>query len=226
MGYWKEQWSLDGTACTYADDRFYVHACETAEVKANDPGTLADYLAPKKKKRLQELLRQDGAIVTKHDFLHFPEGEVLWTSLCERKVLQPTLRNPNIRYAADSPDLAQAIDDPPQKLTLLVDPRGVVHASCGILPAKALSIPPNLYTDALQNLAVTFVAGPVLSGAGPKMRVPLPTQPGYAWSWVERRNETWVERTTLGPPVLEATFAEAQTIREGWLKLTKTKEEK
>jgi len=224
VGYWKERWSSDGRTCTYADDRFYVHACATAEVKATDPGTLADHLSAKHKGRLLKLLRDKGAIVRKHDLLRLPDGEALWTALCENGVLAPGELDPNIRYAADSADLTLALDDPPQKLTMLVDPRGVVHASCGMLPTKVLAIPPDQYAGALQSLAVTFVAGPLLSGDGPTVRVPLPTQPGHAWSWVEKSGTSWTETTSLKPAALEATFAEAQTIREGWLKLTKTKE--
>jgi hypothetical protein len=57
------------------------------------------------------------------------------------------------------------------------------------------------------------------------MRVPVPTQPGYAWSWVEKQDESWVEYKSVGQPTLEATFSRAPTVREGWLKLTRTKDE-
>ena len=116
------------------------------------------------------------------------------------------------------PPLAEA-----QKFTMLVDPRGLVHASCGILPAKAIGIPPDQYAKALQTLAVTFLTAPILTGAGEKLRVPLPAEPGHAWSWLEKKKGAWVE-SVPGPVTLEATFAEAQTIREGWLKLTKIEE--
>jgi hypothetical protein len=129
----------------------------------------------------------------------------------------------DFHFAKDPSHLEQAIDGPAQKFTMLVDPRGLVHASCGILPAKAIGIPPDQYAKALQTLAVTFLTAPILTGAGEKLRVPLPAEPGHAWSWLEKRKGIWAE-SIPGPVSLEATFAEAPTIREGWLKLTKIEE--
>jgi hypothetical protein len=39
----------------------------------------------------------------------------------------------------------QSISKQPQKLTMLLDPRGEVHVTCGILPTKAIRIPPEQY---------------------------------------------------------------------------------
>jgi hypothetical protein len=222
VGYWKEQWSADGETYRYEDNRFYVHACDRAEVCTMDLRTLTR--DAEQKQQIAAVLRAVGTIVTQHDFLRFAEGESLWTWLHEQGVLREVARNPHIQYAADTPDLAQAIDDPPQKLTMLVDPRGVVHATCGILPTKALGIPPDQYVKALQNLAITFLAAPILTGVGDKVRLPLPTVPGYDWSWLEKQHGAWSSGAPIGPVTLEATFAEAQTIREGWLQLTKTSE--
>lgn len=223
VGYWKEQWSEDGETYAYEEDRFYVHACDRAEVRETDLSTLS--LDAEHKQWIAALLGDVGAMVKKHDFLaRFAEGEALWALLCEQGVLRKVERNPHIQYAADAPDLAQAIADPPQKLTMLVDPRGVVHATCGILPTKAIGIPPDQYAKALQTLAITFLSAPILTGVGEKVRLPLPTEPGYAWSWLEKQHGAWSESSPIGPVTLEATFAEAQAIREGWLKLTKTQE--
>jgi hypothetical protein len=222
VGYWKEQWSADDETYVYQEGRFYVHACDRAEVCTMDLSTLARDDA--QKQQIAAVLGGVGTIVTKHDFLRLAEGDALWTWLCAQGVLRQVERNPYIHYAADTPDLAQALDDPPQKLTMLVDPRGVVHATCGILPTKALGIPPDQYARALQTLAITFLAAPILTGVGDKVCLPLPTEPGYTWSWLEKQHGAWSERAPIGPVSLEATFAEAQAIREGWLKLTKTQE--
>lgn len=222
VGYWKEQWSKDSETYSYEKDRFYVHACDSAEVLATDLSKLP--LTVKQKDDVSDLLRH-GPMVKKHDFVaRLAEGESIWTLLCEKNVIREVERNRYIHYAADTPDLAQAIADPPQKLTMLVDPRGIVHATCGILPTKALGIPPDQYAKALQTLAITFLSAPILTGVGEKVRLPLPTEPGYAWSWLEKQQGAWSESAPIGPVPLEATFAEAQTIREGWLKLTKTQE--
>jgi len=223
IGYWKEKWSADGETYTYDKDTFYVHACDQATVMKTDPGNLGKFEA--QRTQITRKLETGGKIVvgevvTEHDFLKLPDGEAIWTFLCDTGVLEELKRNPNIRYAADTPDLAQAIDDAPQKLTMLVDPRGVVHAACGILPTKAIGIPPDQYAKAMQTLAITFLSAPILTGAAGKVCLPTPHEPGYAWSWIEKQNGTWSETAPVRPASLEATFAEAQTIREGWLKLT------
>ena len=181
-------------------------------------------LTAKEKDDVSDLLGH-GSTVKKHDFLaRLAEGERIWTLLCEKNVIREVERNPYIQYAADSPDLAQAIADPPQKLTMLVDPRGVVHATCGILPTKAIGISPDQYDKALRTIRITFRSGPILTGLGGKVNLPLPSEPGFAWSWLEKNNGAWFESSPIGPVTLEATFSEAQAIREGWLKLSETEE--
>jgi hypothetical protein len=223
VGYWKEQWSKDSESYSYEKDRFYVHACDRAEVpEKTDLSKLS--LTAEQKQIISHLL-SPGAMVKKHDFLaRLPEGEAIWNLLCEKKLISKIERNPHVKYAADSPDLVQAIADPPQKLTMLVDPRGVVHATCGILPTKAIGIPADHYDKALRSLQITFRSGPILTGSGEKVNLPLPAEPGYTWSWVEKNQSAWTENSSIGPASLEATFSEAQAIREGWLKLTKIEE--
>jgi hypothetical protein len=222
VGYWKERWANDSEIYSYQKDRFYVHACDSAEVLETDLSKLP--LTAKQKDDVSDLLGR-GSTVQKHDFLaRLAEGESLWTLLCQKNLIREFKRNPYIQYAADSPDLAQAIADPPQKLTMLVDPRGVVHATCGILPTKAIGISPDQYDKALRTIRITFRSGPILTGLGEKVNLPLPSEPGFAWSWLEKNNCAWAESSPIGPVTLEATFSEAQAIREGWLKLSETEE--
>jgi hypothetical protein len=93
--------------------------------------------------------------------------------------------------------LAQAPADPAQTVCMLLDPRGVVHAACGIAPAKALDIPPDQYQDALRALEMTFLTAPLLTERG-TTRLSLPNEPGYAWSWLERTSGGWTERASIG----------------------------
>ena len=55
----------------------------------------------------------------------------------------------------DNP-LVQAIDMPAQYLTMLVDPRGDVHATSGILPTRTLQVPPEMFRAALEGMSVSF----------------------------------------------------------------------
>jgi len=99
---------------------------------------------------------------------------------------------------ADDPmTLYQALDAPPQVVSMLIDPRAVVHATCGILPTKAINLPADQYTSALQAIAVTFLSTPILSEAG-KLRLPLPAEAGYKWSWLQKVNGAWLEISSTG----------------------------
>ena len=108
------------------------------------------------------------------------------------------INHPQIRTHADG-ELAilQSLDAPPQTLSMLLDPRGKLHATCGVLPVKVIDIPPEQHADALRRIEVTFVAGPILSGSR-QLGLPLPAEPGLAWSWIERAaapaawRETWI----------------------------------
>jgi hypothetical protein len=44
-------------------------------------------------------------------------------------------------------------------LTLLMDPRGHVHATTGLLPTATIELPAEFYAAALSRMAVTFRAG-------------------------------------------------------------------
>ncbi|ATB44688.1 hypothetical protein [Corallococcus macrosporus] len=119
----------------------------------------------------------------------------------------------------------------PRTLVMLVDPRGKTHATSGIFPTKALSIPPDQYAAALQAISVTFLSAPLVtpraeydnSHAPPQLRIPLPQEAGYAWSWLSRREGAWSETTGFAPVEASARLSGAQVLCEGWLKLTPTK---
>lgn len=110
-------------------------------------------------------------------------------------------------------------------LTLLIDPRCEVNVHCGLLPAKKLTIPSEFYTPSLKNMALTFLATPILTSTS-QVQIPLPSQPGYNWSWLTRTNSsTW---QTVGLDSNQNQVAGAgqmpvfstQELTEGWLKLT------
>jgi hypothetical protein len=96
---------------------------------------------------------------------------------------------------------------PPQILTLLLDPRGKLHATCGIAPTKAIDIPPDQYAAALQAIEATFLSTPILTDNG-HLNLPLPSEPGYAWSWLQRDRAGWAEISTT-PTVQKQTFQNA-----------------
>jgi hypothetical protein len=98
---------------------------------------------------------------------------------------------------------------------MLVDPRGSVHATTGVLPAKRITIPGRDYDDALRRLAVSTLCAPVLTGpAG--VALPVPLVPGFGWSWVAADQSETAQPG--GAPAQRAAPWPAR-LHEGWLKL-------
>ena len=115
------------------------------------------------------------------------------------------------------------LKDPPTLLTMLIDPRGKVHATTGILPTRSIDIPPDQYQQALEKIEITFFSAPILTDYG-KINLALPDEVGYQWSWLEKEKEQWSTADKIGQTNVNAIFSGKQEIREGWLKLSTKKE--
>jgi hypothetical protein len=118
---------------------------------------------------------------------------------------------------------------PAASVTMLLDPRGQVHATTGILPVAAVSIPPSQYADALRALAVAFSAGPVLSGsnlpgedgAARPMSLVRPRVAAGAWSWVTVAGGAWARTELVDAPSAAGTLSYSpQHVSDGWMVLT------
>jgi len=106
--------------------------------------------------------------------------------------------DPQIKTHSQEPlNLTQTIADAPQILTMLMEPTGKVHATCGILPTKAIDIPPDQYKKAVQNIEITFLSTPILTDQG-KIHLPLPNEGDYHWSWLAKERDTWQEVSSIG----------------------------
>lgn len=116
----------------------------------------------------------------------------------------------------------QTVDAPPQFVTMLIDPRGTIHAKSGILPNRELRLSPENYDEALKAIEVHFLSTPVLSNQG-EIIIPLPEIPQYAWSWLSRNSSGWLT-SDIQPVNFNATFAAPQELYEGWLQLTPAEE--
>lgn len=83
-----------------------------------------------------------------------------------------------------------------QQLTLVMDPRAAVHARSGILPEKAITLPPGLVEQALSAMQASFRVGPILAeqqavveaganSAHPTLLTPTPATRTGQWIWRE-----------------------------------------
>ena len=108
----------------------------------------------------------------------------------------------------------------PQIVSILMDPRASVHATCGVLPTKELDIPADEYADALNAINVSFLTGPVLTARG-SISLPLPKEDGWEWSWIANRDGQWI--TTRATALIhKAEFEKAFGTEQGgglWSKL-------
>lgn len=114
---------------------------------------------------------------------------------------------------------------PSRKVTMLVDPRGSLHATCGVVPVKNIRIPVDQYSDVLSKIEMSFFAAPVLSpirghGAGlDPVEMPVPPEAGYVWNWLEADGVNWTRIAKINPSHAEADLGTRTAIREGWLQL-------
>lgn len=105
------------------------------------------------------------------------------------------------------------------RLSLLLDPRAPIHATTGVLPVKAITIPPDQYQDALSRLNITFLTTPIL-GPATNWTIPLPSEMGETtWEWVSHGDSTWETKALSDQLNQTATLDYTpQQIREGWLR--------
>lgn len=107
-------------------------------------------------------------------------------------------------------------------LTMLVDPRGVVQATSGLLPTKTIELPRRYVSEPLERMAVTFRVGPLLLEPQ-AVRIPQPTEQRGDWSWVEAtgtKKGEWATTPTNKADTGARLTATPLVIREGWLKFS------
>jgi hypothetical protein len=118
-------------------------------------------------------------------------------------------------------DLSSPIGESAAYITMLVDPRGSVHASTGILPVQEISLPSYYVQPALAQMEVTFQTGPLLT-VTEQLQMPLPASSQGDWTWIQQPSVTvWQETTDLTKASPQAILSDIPlSVREGWLKLS------
>lgn len=113
--------------------------------------------------------------------------------------------------------ITKALDEVADTLTLLMDPRAILHATTGILPVKTIQIPSEHYVDALKRIEVDFLTAPVISSQV-NVSLTTPDMKDKVWEWWRRNEGSTPTQETLTSFDTNGTFSQ-QEIKEGWLKL-------
>ena len=141
--------------------------------------------------------------------LHQTSGVVKSDYFADRRLVPPLTVQPST--SANPRD---------QHVTLILDPRGSIHARSGILPTKAIQLPTHFVEPALATMDVTFRVGPIVN-APRGMRMPLPDEIRGGWSWIAHTGvDLWLEEEVSSADQHASLSDSPLALREGWLKLS------
>ncbi|MEO1313155.1 MAG: hypothetical protein AAFV27_04685, partial [Pseudomonadota bacterium] len=148
-----------------------------------------------------------------------PAGPLRVPALSAQTGVDPAVIGPQ------DPDFAVTLtpNGPPVTVTMLLDPLGKVHATCGLVPVKSIDIPQGQVRAALAVIETWISTAPLLTPVS-GIEVPLPALEGRSWSWTARTATGWDVRgpALLRPPRQDARFDGGKIeLREGWLMLKK-----
>ena len=108
----------------------------------------------------------------------------------------------------------------PSFITLLMDPRGSLHASSGILPVKDVVLPQRFVNGALANMEVTFRVGSLLTPLA-AIQIPRLAEQNGAWSWISHTSPTDFVVEPIAFSSANANLSAPVTeIKDGWLRFT------
>lgn len=122
-------------------------------------------------------------------------------------------------YLNPDPSVSLKPGGPVAKLTVLMDPRGVIPVMCGVLPVETAALPA-ASVAAMNQLLATFRIGPILTDPS-QVQMPLPANVAGNWSWIARTGiTTWETVKNLQPSQPNMVVPNrVPTLREGWLGL-------
>ena len=110
---------------------------------------------------------------------------------------------------------------PSVTVTMILDPRGSVHAYTGILPVVSAALPVDIVEEFIKQLRVTFRTGPIIADPG-TLRTPKPAEDHGVWTWIQAvaAPVNWeVDQIVDADDIARLPDALLQ-LREGWLQLS------
>jgi hypothetical protein len=113
---------------------------------------------------------------------------------------------------------------PTVMLTMLLDPRGKIHANTGMQPVTSFVLPPEFYTGALRQMGVTFRVGPVLT-AHDTVRMPVPAEQNGSWAWMHHTGAgtdpaDWETDAIVTADASARLADKPPRLMDGWLQFT------
>jgi hypothetical protein len=114
---------------------------------------------------------------------------------------------------------------PPVPLTILMDTRGGIYTTCGVLPRKKITLPADQLSAALTNIEASFRTGPILAVASQgveKTAIPAIDLKGYKTSFIRAKTDhTFGEVPVPEIPPLGELPLDRALLSSGWLRVTR-----
>ena len=110
-------------------------------------------------------------------------------------------------------EIHQSLNDEPQYVTLLFDPRGTLNVTTGVTPVKTIDIPNELFKDTLRKIQATFLMSPVLTEQH-KVQMPTMDSDLFGWNWLQYTNTDTIKEITDELLITKAKFEEGMTALE------------
>ncbi|MGC5698867.1 hypothetical protein J4P02_01555 [Pseudomonas sp. NFXW11] len=114
--------------------------------------------------------------------------------------------------------LELAGDGSPTFVTLLMDPRGTLHGSTGIVPVKNISLPNHFVESTLSQMEITFSVGSLLTSAA-SIQIPRLAEQNGQWSWVSHSSSSQFTTSAVDFSSPNAQLsAPSMQVQDGWLR--------
>jgi len=120
----------------------------------------------------------------------------------------------NLKFIDDTVTSPDPLKNQTCSITMLVDPRGSIHAFTGLLPVTSIDVPSEIMSAAFDKMSYTFRAGPFLT-APEAIRIPKPAEQKGIWQWFDKvLNTTTTFVSTDGKARFPTT---PSLVKEGWM---------
>jgi hypothetical protein len=137
------------------------------------------YVKIDEEKEKISVFRANPNTINLEDALYMP----LFQKEKEAKAKQAVIGKKKLQDGRGSFLIDQNLVEKPQIITLLLDPRGDMTVTAGVLPVKRVALPPKYYQDVLDKMQLHFLASPIITPYE-QLQMPLLNYTNTKWNWV------------------------------------------